>query len=179
MVVMETEMPVKKVKKVKAEGELESAPKAKRVKFEKPSESPVKSPEKKKDKKKKTDKNKSKDGAAPDSKKQKLSDKIVAKKQDLKDKLGKKLNPNAEKVEQTPEQKAKLKEEKKKLREERRKKDKENGVFDIGVRAKQVWEEVRREDCAAGKILYQLFTYFLLSNFRLNHLFQTVRSNVG
>ena len=65
--------------------------------------------------------------------------------------LSKKINPNAEKVEQTPEQKAKLKEEKKKLREERRKKDKETGVFDIGVRAKQVWEEVRREDCAAGK----------------------------
>merc|ERR1712204_40239 len=107
MVIMETEIPVENVKKVKAEGELESAPKAKKVKFEKPSESPVKSPEKKKDKKKKTDKNKSKDGAAPDSEKQKLSDKIVAKKQDLKDKLGKKLNPNAEKVEQTPEQKAK------------------------------------------------------------------------
>ena len=167
MVVMETEMPVEKVKKVKAEGELESAPKAKKVKFEKPSESPVKSPEKKKDKKKK----KSKDGAAPDSKKQKLSDKIVAKKQDLKDKLGKKLNPNAEKVEQTPEQKAKLKEEKKKLREERRKKDKETGVFDIGVRAKQVWEEVRREDCAAGKILYRPFMCFLLSNFELLNLF--------
>merc|ERR1712204_111557 len=103
MVIMENEIPVENVKKVKAEGELESAPKAKKVKFEKPSESPVKSQEKKK----KTDKNKSKDGAAPDSKKQKLSDKIVAKKQDLKDKLGKKLNPNAEKVEQTPEQKAK------------------------------------------------------------------------
>ena len=44
----------------------------------------------------------------------------------------------------------KLKEEKKKLREDRRKKDKEDGVFDIGVRAKQVWEEVRREDCGAG-----------------------------
>jgi len=164
---METEMPVEKVKKakkVKAEGELESAPKAKKVKFEKPSESPVKSPEKKKDKKKK----KSKDGAAPDSKKQKLSDKIVAKKQDLKDKLGKKLNPNAEKVEQTPEQKAKLKEEKKKLREERRKKDKETGVFDIGVRAKQVWEEVRREDCAAGR-----------KSELLNELHQLVKGNVG
>jgi len=159
---------VENVKKVKAEGELESAPKAKKVKFEKPSESPVKSPEKKKDKKKKTDKNKSKDGAAPDSKKQKLSDKIVAKKQDLKDKLGKKLNPNAEKVEQTPEQKAKLKEEKKKLREERRKKDKETGVFDIGVRAKQVWEEVRREDCAAGR-----------KSELLNELHRLVKGNVG
>ena len=110
----------------------------------------MKSPENKKEKKKTSDKNGKSNESDP--KKKKLSGKIDAKKQMLKDKIGKKfVKPDAEKEPLDPEKKAKLKEEKKKLREERRKKDKIDGVFDIGVRAKQVWEEVRKGDCAAGK----------------------------
>jgi len=97
-----------------------------------------------------------------------LTEKIDAKKQNLKDKIVKKFKPDAEKEPLDPEKKAKLKEEKKQLREERRKKAKTDGVFDIGVRAKLVWEEVRREDCKAERKAELL-----------NELHQLVKGSVG
>ena len=42
--------------------------------------------------------------------------------------------------------KIEMREKQKKTREERRKK-KDGSVFELGVQAKKVWEEVRREDC--------------------------------
>lgn len=133
---------IKKSKKESPKKDENASPnKEKKAKFEKPTE-----PKKKVDKKK-----------------AKLSEKITKKKDELKSKLQKK-----EKKELNAEEKAELKEKKKKLREERRKKDRKEGVFDIGIRAKQVWEEVRREDCKPER-----------KEELLNELHQLVKGNIA
>jgi pumilio family protein 6 len=94
---------------------------------------------------------------SPKSKKQKpLKEKIENKKSDLKEKIQNKgKKPEDEDEEKDPkteaEKKAEMRGKQKKLREERRKKDQGDGVFDVSVRAKQVWEELRRKDCPEEK----------------------------
>ena len=156
------EMSVKKAKRPRND-ENGSTPEAKKVKFEKPIDEEIQDTEQSPDKKK------SKKTKESLPKKKKLSEKIEKKTQALKEKIvNKKSGGKKEKEELDPEKKAELKEKKKKLREDRRKKDKEEGVFDIGVRAKQVWEEVRREDCPESK-----------KSKLLNELLELVKGNVS
>lgn len=148
---------------------------AKKIKAKKPSS---KSPEAKKNKKleekdpsevtdvKKVKSKKAKSGGEKTDKQTALKNKVKAK---------------HDKAKEAPKTKAEMRGDQKQLREERRKKKstkKEENIFDLGIKAKKVWEEARREDCTESRreeLLTELHSLIKGNVSKIIHAHDTVR----
>ncbi len=137
----------KKIKKRKSSGGGDDSPKIKVKREEKSVSSPKKDKIKVKQEAVTPKKSPKHESKTPESKKK---NKKANLEQKIKDKKASLIEKKKGKPSETA-TKSEAREKQKKLRDERRKKDKKPEVVDLSVRAKQVWEEVRREDCPEDK----------------------------